>query len=192
MSFHPVSFQVGSRAELGVGWGEVGYRAGGLYVGGCGGVAGAGRLFCFYVLFFFSFCSSFSLFWLSLNAFNLFCWLRRLAVKPCIGALWGLGCQILLLRDKKETIHVDLCVCAHTLPSVFVRVCVWGMLMGVQKQQRRLLHHISTLFLGALLCKFGRKTSKFKVLSLHKKVGDKKRSKWQGVLIVLSALLLQL
>lgn len=59
MSFHPVSFQVGSCAGLRVGWGRGGGRGGGggggLYVGGSGGiVVGAERLFCFYVFFFFS------------------------------------------------------------------------------------------------------------------------------------------
>lgn len=47
-------------------------------------------------------------------------------MKPCFGDLWGFGCQIPALRDKKETIHVDLCVRSH--PSICVcvraRLCV--------------------------------------------------------------------
>lgn len=49
--------------------------------------------------------------------------------------------------------------------------------MGVQKQQWRLLHHTSTLFLGLCYVNAGekKKTSRLKVLFLHKEVGDKKK-----------------
>lgn len=88
-------------------------------------------------------------------------------------------------EKKKKREYMWICVYTHT------PMCVWGMLMGVQKQQWRLLHHTSTLFLGLCYVNVGekKKTSRLKVLSLHKEVGDKKKSKWQGVLIVLSTLL---
>lgn len=177
MSFRPVSFQMGSCAGLRMGWGRGGGRGRGVICRWQWGiVVSAERLFGFFVFFFFSFCFSQSLtfffFWLSLNAFNLFWRLPSLGVKPCIGDLWGFGCQILLLRwkKKKERIHVDLCVHAHTY------VClrhVDGCSEAAVEAASSHLH----LILGALLCKCGRrkKTSRLKVLSLHKEVGDKKK-----------------
>lgn len=47
--------------------------------------------------------------------------------------------------------------------------------MGVQRQSWRLPHNISTLFLEALLCKCGRRASRFKVFSIHKAVEEKEK-----------------
>lgn len=173
MSFHPVSLQVGRWGWLCIGWG--------LYVGGCGGLLVQRGYFVLFLLF-----PS-----VSLLLFFLTFLLLSIYFADCRAAAWSHASQIfgvLAVRyfywEIRKRQNMWMHVCVH--------VCVGGMLMGVQRQQRRLLHHISTLFLGALLCKCKRKTSRFKVLFSSRGSRRWKRSKWQGVLIVLSALLLAL
>lgn len=173
MSFHPVSLQVGRWGWLCIGW--VGVVRRWLW-----GAVGADRLFCFVSPL--SFCFTF---------FFLTFLLLTIYFADCRAAAWSHASQIfgvLAVRyfywEIRKRQNMGMHVCVH--------VCVGGMLMGVQRQQRRPLHHISTLFLGALLCKCKRKTSRFKVLFSSRGSRRWKRSKWQGVLIVLSALQLAL
>lgn len=149
MSFRPVSFQMGSCAGLRMGWGRGGGRGRGVICRWQWGiVVSAERLFGFFVFFFFSFCFS-----QSLTFFFSFDFLLMLSIYfgDCQALVWSHASGIfgvLVVRyfywdeKKKKREYMWICVYTHT------PMCVWGMLMGVQKQQWRLLHHTSTLFLG--------------------------------------------
>lgn len=138
--------------------GELCWAEGGgwLYVWEVGVVVGAEVIL--FLCFFFS---SHFLF-LSVSHFFDFFLMLSIYFADCVAAVWSHASGIfgvLAVRyfywEIKKRENTWGCVHAHT--SICVCVCVWGMLMGVQKQQWKLLHHISTLFLGLCYVNAGEK-----------------------------------
>lgn len=116
---------------------------GGLYVGGCGGSC---------------WCREVILFSVPVSHFFDFLLMLSIYFADCVSTLWSQASEIfgvLVVRyfygEKRRRQYMRICVCTHTPPSVFVSVCVWGMLMGVQTQQRRLLHHIYLILGGFVM-----------------------------------------